>query len=515
MKLIDRLAGRGRKGFEQPPFWTLGAPSWWPTLDGSETPQDYAGYVEQGYRQNGIVFACILTRLLLFSEARFQWRSFSDGRPGDLHGTDELALLDRPWPGATTGDLLARMETDVSLAGNAFLTTTDDTGRYGRSATGPGRRVVRMRPDRVTIVAGSRSGRADALDVQAVGYAYRPAGGATGGEDDVLLPAADVAHYAPIPDPMHRWRGMSWLTPILREIEGDKAATVHKGRFFRNGASPALAITLDKQVRPADFERFKALFESQHRGAENAYKTLFLGGGADAKPLTMDMRQLDFKLTQGAGETRIAAAAGVPPVIVGLSEGLQSATYSNYGQARRRFADGTMRPLWRSAAGALQALVTPPAGSALWYDDRDIAFLREDQSDLANIQGRQAETVARLCDAGFTPESVIGAVMAEDFTQLQHSGLFSVQLQTPGTDGAPTGGAPAALPSGAPSATPEPDKAAEIRGLTEMVQKVYLGVGKVLTAQEARDLLNRAGAGLLPLPADSPLIAPPTPTPAA
>jgi hypothetical protein len=29
-----------------------------------------------------------------------------------------------------------------------------------------------------------------------------------------------------------------------------------------------------------------------------------------------------------------------------------------------------------------------------------------------------------------------------------------------------------------------------------MVQKIYLGVGKVLTAQEARDILNRAGAGL-------------------
>jgi phage portal protein BeeE len=57
-------------------------------------------------------------------------------------------------------------------------------------------------------------------------------------------------------------------------------------------------------------------------------------------------------VTQGAGETRIAAAAGVPPVIVGLSEGLQAATYSNYSQARRRFADGTMRPLWRNAAVA-------------------------------------------------------------------------------------------------------------------------------------------------------------------
>lgn len=36
----------------------------------------------------------------------------------------------------------------------------------------------------------------------------------------------------------------------------------------------------------------------------------------------------------------------------------------------------------------------------------------------------------------------------------------------------------------------------EARNITEMIQKIYLGVGKVLTEQEARDILNRAGAGL-------------------
>lgn len=43
------------------------------------------------------------------------------------------------------------------------------------------------------------------------------------------------------------------------------------------------------------------------------------------------------------------------------------------------------------------------------------------------------------------------------------------------------------------SVTPAADPARE---LTEMVQKIYLGVGKVLTADEARDILNRAGADL-------------------
>lgn len=432
MRLVERLAG-GRKAFSEPDFWSLDRPALWGgrSLNGDEQlVTDFEGYVEQAYRTAGVVYACIQARQLLFSEARFQWQRLRDGRPGDMFSTADLGLLERPWPNGTTGALLARMEVEASLAGNSYWTCVDAQGRYGAKATGPGRRMVRMRPDWVTILSGSRSGAPDALDAELIGYLFRPRSAPA--EEITLLPQ-DVCHYAPIPDPEAKWRGMSWLTPVLREIEADKAATVHKGRFFKNGATPSLAVALDKAVAPEKFQRFVELFNLQHQGAENAYKTLFLGGGADVKPLTMDLRQLDFKMTQGGGETRIAAASGVPPVIVGLSEGLQSATYSNYGQARRRFADGTMRPLWREAAGSMQTLFPPPGGARLAMDLRDVAFLREDQSDAAEIQGRQAATIRQLVDAGYVPDTVVKAVQAEDFSLLKHSGLYSVQLQPPGT----------------------------------------------------------------------------------
>jgi phage portal protein BeeE len=123
--------------------------------------------------------------------------------------------------------------------------------------------------------------------------------------------------------------------------------------FFENGATPNMIVSFDREMRPEQVRRFKELFDEGHAGLANAYETMFLGGGADAKVVGSDLKQIDFKVTQGHGETRIAAAAGVPPIIVGLSEGLDSATYSNYAQARRRFADMTMRPLWRNAAGSL------------------------------------------------------------------------------------------------------------------------------------------------------------------
>jgi hypothetical protein len=42
----------------------------------------YLGYVQGAYKRNGIIFACMAARQLLFSEARFQFRQVRGGRPG-------------------------------------------------------------------------------------------------------------------------------------------------------------------------------------------------------------------------------------------------------------------------------------------------------------------------------------------------------------------------------------------------------------------------------------------------
>jgi hypothetical protein len=68
--------------------------------------------------------------------------------------------------------------------------------------------------------------------------------------------------------------------------------------------------------------------KENHAGADNAWKTLNLYPGADVTVVGANLKDIDFKNVRGGGETRIAAAAGVPPVIVGLSEGLAAATYS-------------------------------------------------------------------------------------------------------------------------------------------------------------------------------------------
>lgn len=731
--------------------------------------QDFRGFVEALYKTNGVVFACMAVRQRVFSEARFQFRQRINGRPGKLFGTKALLPLEVPWQRGTTADLLARMVSDVDLAGNFFGASRDDA-------------IRRLRPDWVTIVNGSRTG--SPIDTEVVGYTYQEGGRASGNDIEVLLPE-QVAHFAPIPDPCSRFRGMSWLTPIIDEILADKSATRHKRQFFDGGAQLGYVVTMDAEGKMDEsaFKRWVKLFKAQHEGLANAYKclhpetevalwngarcsasdvrtgdlvvgwadgrpvpgvvtavevqppspivtvvtkrgrviktndrhpflttdrgwvdavdlregdklttglgwgrprlqdaltpreawmigllvgdgsfvghpvvtmanasicdrmstvaelvklpvranapydyrvngvtdlvralglngkrsyekrvpaaimtgghevvtafisglvdsdghvtdpakrrtcdmgitstsyellrdvqhllaslgvnaslcsppsmavgasgggfgvarshdahrllvsgnrqaalmaalldlahdakaqrlaefaqrssnqdrsrwdrvsavrvsppeptigievaghhthvtggvvthnTLFLTRGADVKVVGADLKQIDFTKVQGHGETRVCSAAGVPPIVAGVSEGLDAATYSNYAQARRAFADMTLRPLWRNAAASLASIVSVPSGSELWYDDTDIPFLQEDMQDEAKIQQMQAAAIRQLVDSGYTPESVVSAVTAGDLSLLEHSGLYSVQLQPAGSTFTPT-----------------------------------------------------------------------------
>lgn len=371
---------------------------------------------------NSAVFALTAARIQAFSQIRFQWTRFSGSQPGDLFGTPDLDILEHPWVGGSTAKLLGKMEIDNTAAGNAYI------ARPRKDM------ISRLRPDQVIIILGSHldpMDPADAPDVELAGYMHQAANG-----KPTFYGPEEIAHYAPIPDPNFHFLGMSWITAALREAQADQAATEHKYRFFMNAATPNLAIKFDPALDIDKVKAFKELMEDEHMGAMNAYKTLYLGGGADPVTVGKDFQQLDFAVTQGKGESRLAAAAGVPPSWVGFSEGLGGSALnaSNFSTARRRFSDGTMYHLWQCAAEALEAIVPPTLGRTqrLWFDTR-IPFMREDVKDIAAVQAQQAQAISTLVMQGFDPDSCVKAIANNDMTVLKHTGLPSVQLQSGGS----------------------------------------------------------------------------------
>ena len=421
------------------------------TLHGTEEKigTDYVGLGDGTLKSNPVVFACMNARMSLFSEARFMYRRQRSGTPGELWSDRSLELLRHPWPGGTTGDLLARTMQDGDLAGNAIWVRRPN-------------RLARLRPDWATFIHGSYNDPdVDMWDVDAelLGIAYHP-GGPYGGKGPIFFQPSEFAHYAPIPDPIAPARGISWLTALIREIQADSQMTTHKQAYLTNGATPNLVLTGVPGNSLPEYQQWVDKFSKSHDGAHNAYKSLYLTAAMDAKVLGSDMAQMDFKSTQGIGETRIAAAAGVPAAVVGISEGLAGSSLNagNFAASMRRFADLTMRPLWRNVCGSFEQIVPVPGDSELWYDDRDIPALKDDIKDAADVRAADASAMSQLISSGWEPESIVAAIAAGDWKRLQHTGLYSVQLQPPMPDG------PAA-----PEPTPDPVPPARDAGLWRLV----------------------------------------------
>jgi phage portal protein BeeE len=394
----------------------------------SEIVNTLPGYMA-ALRQCPPAFAAQLVRASVLSQARFTFRNLP-GRPNGRKqfGTRELGILEKPWGSSTTGELIARMEWHAGVAGNAYVTRRPDRLRV-------------LRPDWVAVLYGSQQEPEDAihaLDGELLGYVYQNGGLYSSGNKPTTLLPADVAHWSPIPDPEAGEVGMSWVTPAIREMQGDRMASEHKIRYWENGATPNLVVKGIPAVTKKQFDEIVDAMEAKHAGVANAYRTLYLTAGADATVVGSNLADLDLKSVQGATETRIASLSRVHPVILGIAEGLSGSALNagNFGMARRIWADTWIYPTLQDLVASLATIINVPPGAELWFDTADMPILREDAKDAADIAKINASTITQYVREGYTPDSAVAATIGQDAGLLKHTGSLSVQLQTPGS-GAP------------------------------------------------------------------------------
>lgn len=371
----------------------------------------FAQFAASAYGGNAVVFAVENRRLTTLSEATFKYRLLSDKH---LFGDTSLGKLERPWPGGTTGDLLSRMELHAALGGSAYVRDAGD-------------QLEMLRPDWVTIVSRITLDAYGEEIRQVIGYAFDPVGDPD--RSPAFYPVDEVAQYSPYPDPCATFRGMSWLTPVIREINADFKMAGFRDAYFDNAATANLIVKYQQKVGPERIKALREMIATKHTGIGNAFGTLVFDEGGDPMVVGADMEGAAFDALQAAGETRIAAAGGVPAVIAGLRQGMQATAPGEYQAASRSFVDMTMRPLWRSACAALARLVAVPPGAQLWYDTTDVSALQQGERDKADTLQQMAATANTLIMAGYTPDTVTSALSSGDFSLLKHSGLVSVQMQ--------------------------------------------------------------------------------------
>jgi phage portal protein BeeE len=129
----------------------------------------------------------------------------------------------------------------------------------------------------------------------------------------------------------------------------------------------------DKDVE--EIREFRRTCSSRSiKGVDRAFRTAFLGGGADIKVIGSSLKDLDAGNIRKQVHFDIALAAGINPMAVGLME----VNYSNTKEGNRSISDRKLRYLWMKAVEAFRPIVERPQGFELWYDVSGVAALQAD-----------------------------------------------------------------------------------------------------------------------------------------
>lgn len=164
-------------------------------------------------------------------------------------------------------------------------------------------------------------------------------------EDDVF-----VSYF---PDPNNPDRGSGPMQACLKDLQIDDARAALMIEVLSNLHFAGTVVHSDEHwSEPQKLEMRRVLKDVIGPGKRAS--PLFTSGEGAKVEFPEPTRDIDWPSTADLAESRICAAWGVPPILIGLRVGLESATYSNYGQAKRAFYTETMRPQWDWMASGLE-----------------------------------------------------------------------------------------------------------------------------------------------------------------
>lgn len=254
------------------------------------------------------------------------------------------------------------------------------------------------------------------------------------------------------------------LNPIeyhKQTIGASIAAQRFGAQFFDSGGNPSLIIQVPEEPTAEQSKALKAKVLDVTRGNR---EPLVLPQEMRIERVSIPPDDSQFLETQRYGTEEIARIflGGFPELIGSAVTGGGSITYANREQRLQDFLTLSLAPRYLVPLEAALSSLLPPNN---WVRHNFDALLR---SDLAG-RYQSYKTAAEV-------------------SQMMGAPLLTVN-EMRAYEGLPPVDAGDALPAEAVAADSQPS-------IAETVQKVYLGVGKVITSDEARQIVNDAGGNL-------------------
>ncbi len=290
------------------------------------------------------------------------------------------------------------------------------------------------------------------------------------------------------PNPRDPYRGLSPILALMTDLDASRFAAEFNRTFFLNSAEPGGIIEVTDAISDTEFDQLAARWAETHQGVGNSHRVAILTNGMRWVDRSFSMRDIQFRELQDASDSRIMLAFRMGKTLLGQTEGVNRATAeaAEYVFGKYRIVRRLNR--WRQVLN--QRLLPMFATGATLEFDYENPVTANVEEDAKDRDSRIGAAVA-LIGAGFDP---VQTLVAFDLPEIP------LRAPEPADETMP------ALPA------PADDDSYGPRDQAELVQKIYLGVGAVITWEEARQVLREAGMDLPDIPPpDKPAAAPALP----
>ncbi len=307
------------------------------------------------------------------------------------------ALLDHPNDHMARQDVMERWAYHMLLTGNALWLKTIAGGKVIE--------VWPVLPQQIKPIPS----RADFLK----GYEYKPTP-----QDKITKKPEEVAHWMFV-DPNNPYWGLAPLQAAAAAVDTDMLAAGWQRQLLGKGGRPGLVVMLDSSL-PLNRQKEAQAFINEQMGQGRSVSALVVGGATKAQPLSLNALELDYLNSRKFTREEVAAAFGVPPVLLSFGE---AATFANLDAAKTALWEDRIVPLLEDYTQGLMSTLFPHWGltQAGWRIRADLSGVRALQSNLrtqADVQQVKATTLKTLVEAG-VPVNVARAFLDLDMPDIE------------------------------------------------------------------------------------------------
>lgn len=273
-----------------------------------------------------------------------------------------LDLLDKPNAETTKADAIYIVQSHKKLTGDAFWLKI----RNGRTVTA----LRSLPPDTITLKLRSPTPE----DPTAIEYfEYKDI--IDGEKVEEIYQPADIIHIKK-PNPGNYFRGLGAIEPLAETIDVDNLTNLTTKNFFKKGAITNFVLSTEQKPTDEQIKRLQAEMRSMYSGANNAYKTLILGGGLKPEKLSFSNKDMEFLAQLAWYRDKIMTGFGNTLASLGMLDDVNRATHESSMIEWKR---NTIQSDMESIVGALNEFLVPEFGSNLVLGFKEI--IPEDRTD--------------------------------------------------------------------------------------------------------------------------------------